>query len=360
MTAASKKVAFLMGSGFEDSEFKLPYTALQQAGAQISLLGAHMDEDLQGKRGQVTVSVDATFTEVRCEDFDALVIPGGSAPDKIRTHPYVESLIIDAMAQGKLIAAVCHGPQILIEADQLRGKHATGYRSIRKDMQNAGAIFLDQPVVVEGNLITSRQPSDLPLFTTVLLSHLDLSLADLELPEIDREGFEWWKLGEKWGGSSRTDILNALNRAIAGEHYTWSAFREYDRKASDLDTELHTVLREVMTTKQRHIQLLEVRLRDFNETVTWQATGSEAFAALLSWLQSNDDEIMILRRALGDLQTGIRDAHDLCVRLTDPRTGELLDEIHANLRLHEQRLSDLYRARQGSQVSPPIPTGALI
>ena len=103
--------------------------------------------------------------------------PGGHAPDHIRVNDQAVRLVINAMAQGKLIAAVCHGPQVLVEADQLRDKQATGFRSIRKDMQNAGATYIDEPVVVDGNLITSRRPGEgLPMFTTMILSRLGLPM----------------------------------------------------------------------------------------------------------------------------------------------------------------------------------------
>ncbi len=353
----SKRVAFVVGPGFEDSEFTVPYEGLKQAGATITLLAPHMGDQYQGKRGDATVDPDATFSEVLSEDFDALVIPGGSAPDQIRANPHVQRLVIDAMAQGKLIAAVCHGPQILIEADQLREKQATGYRAIRKDMQNAGATYVDEAVVTDGNLITSRQPSDLPLFVTMILARLGLSLQDVTLPDTADRTFAWWKLGEKWGGSSRESILIALNRALVGERYSVTAFQEYERKATD--SKFRVVLREAIATKERNALLIESRLTDFNEPATWQAWGGETFAALQSWLQSSDDHLL-MRRALGDLQTGIKDTHQLCVSVTDPRTGELLDEIQTALMVHEQRLADLYRARLGSKVQPPIPAGALV
>ncbi len=352
------RVAFVMGPGFEDSEFTVPYQGLKQAGAQITLLAPYMGESYQGKRGDANADPDATFSEVLSEDFDAFVIPGGNAPDQIRANPHVQRLMIDAMAQEKLVAAVCHGPQILIEADQLRGKQATGYRAIRKDLQNAGVTYVDEPVVTDGNLITSRQPSDLPLFTTMILSRLGLSLQDMQMPNTADQTFEWWKLAQGWGGSSREGILIALNRALVGERYSVAAFQAYESKAND--SELRVVLRETIATKERNALVIESRLTDFNEPATWQTWSSETFATLQSWLQANDDDGVLMRRALGDLQTGIKGSHQLCVGVTDPRTGELLNQIEAALMVHEQRLSDLYRARLGSQVQPPIPTGTLI
>lgn len=348
------RVAILIEEMFEDSEFTIPYTALKQALANVVVLGSRMNDEYHGKAGKITVKPDATATEVRSEDFDAIVIPGGIAPDRIRANPNAVRLVMNAMAQGKLIAAVCHGPQVLIEADQLRDKQATGFRAIRKDIQNAGATYINEPVVVDGNLITARQPSDLPMFTATILSRLGLSIDTLVLPDLSDRTFEWWKIAEGWGGSTRSDIVNALNTAISGEHYTYKAFDQYATRTTD--SELRLVLREICTTKQQHIQLLEARLVAFNEQVSWQAMGSEALATLQSWLQSNDDDRAILRRALGDLQTGVVDAYHLCSQLTDPLTVELMTQVEENLSRHEQRLSDLYRARLGDNVQPPMPT----
>jgi protease I len=314
-----------------------------------------MNDEYRGKRGQVSVKPDATAAEVRSEDFDAIVIPGGSAPDKIRANPHAVRLIMDAMGQEKVIAAVCHGPQVLIEADQLRGKRATGFRSIRKDIQNAGATYINDPVVVDGNLITARQPSDLPMFAMTLLINLKLNIEGTVFPELSDRQFAWWKLGEEWGGSSRLDILTALNTAIIGERYTAAAFEHYAEQS--YTPEVQVVMNEVVATKRRHIALLEQRLQEFNEQVTWQAAGTDALVTLQRWLQSNSDEQGVLRRALGDIQTGVVDAYHLCMKLTDPVTVGLLEQVEEDLQRHEERVSDLYRARfGGTTIAPPTPT----
>ncbi|MGC9503490.1 DJ-1/PfpI family protein [Baaleninema sp.] len=283
-----------------------------------------------------------------------MLIPGGAAPDRIRTNPNAVSIVMDAMAQGKIVAAICHGPQVLIEADQLRGKKATGYRAIRKDMQNAGATYIDEPLVMDDNLITARRPGDGPIFTTAILTSLGVTLEDTELPEIASEDYEWWQLGETWGGSTREEILYALNTAISGENYTLKAFEEYGKRAED--TELNAILAQVVATKQRHIDLLEARLSDFGESVTWQSVGGDALAALQSWLQSSDSDMDIARRALGDLQTGVVDVYHLSTKLTDPITANLFDDIEERLAIHERRFGDFCRARSQATVEPPMPT----
>ncbi len=350
----SKRVAILLESGFEDSEFQVPYTALQKAGASTIIIGSRMNEEYQGKQGKVSVKPDATAAEVRSEDFDAIFVPGGAAPDKIRCNPQAVRLIIDGMAQGLPIAAICHGPQVLIDADVLRGKQATGYKAIRKDIQNAGATYINEPVVVDGHLITARQPSDLPMFTVRLLNLLNLHIEGKVLPDPTNQAFEWWTLGEAWEGSSKQDIINVLNMAIVGERYTLAAFQEYNKQVSEPD--LVILLREAIGTKQLHVDLLEARLRDFGEQVSWQAMGSEAFATLQGWLQSNSSDQDIMRRALGDIQTGVVDCSHLCIQITDPATVFILEQIEENLRRHEELIATLYRTRLGQNVQPPMPT----
>lgn len=349
----SSRVAILLENQFEDSEFQVPYTALLQAKAQVTVIGTRMNDEYQGQGGNTSHKPDATTTEVRAEDFDAIVIPGGGAPDKIRTNPQAIRLVADAMNLGRLVAAICHGPQVLIEADLIRDRRVTGFHAIRKDIENAGGQYFDEPVVMDGNLMTARRPSDLPMFTTMLFQGLGLTILGKPLPVITDRLYPWWKLGEMWQGSNKQDILNALNTAIVGERYTLAAFQKYKEQATNAD--FRVLAQEVIATKHRHIELLEHRLRDFGETVTWQAIGSEPLAALQSWLQASDD-LSLMRRALGDLQTGTGDAQQLSIRLTDPQSTELLRQISDNLQHHVEGLGALYRNRVGGAVKPPLPT----
>lgn len=346
---AKPKVAFLIESEFEDSEFQIPFKALKQAGALVTVLGSRMNDEYTGKRGKVSIRPDATATEVRSEDFDAIVIPGGAAPDKIRTNPNAVRLILDAMGQDKLIAAVCHGPQVLIEADALRDRQATGFAAIRKDITNAGAHYVDEAVVVDGNLITSRCPADLAMFTMTLLNRLELPLGAAE----SSATHDLWQVAEAWGGSTKADIVAALNTALTGERYTLSAFEKYDEKISDPEAKL--AVREAAISKRQHVTLLEERLEALDEKASWQAIGGEMLATLQTFLQSSND-LEILRQALGDIQTGMVDAKRLAKQLTDPTTAELMLQIQQNLERHEEHLSTVYRSRAGANVQAPKPT----
>ena len=346
-----KRVAILIENQFEDFLFQVPYQALQQAGANVTIIGSRMNEEYQGKRGKVSCKPEDTATEVRAGDFDGFVIPVGN----IRANPFVVSLIAEAIDREKAIAAVGYGIQVLIETDRLEGKRITGLDSLRKDIENAGADFIGGPVVADGNLITARRPSDVAIMANSLIRYLDLEIeAETPADHQEHHTFDWWKLAETWGGSSKQEIINALNTAIIGERYTLEAFKQYSYRARD--EELQNLFQEISTVKQNHVEFLETRLNDaFNERVTWQAIGSEAYGALHGWLQSSD-ELSILRRALGDIQTGVIDTYHLCQQLTDPITVAIFDEIKGDLYQYEQRLAEFYRSRSGDNVQPPMPT----
>ncbi|HEY0545010.1 MAG TPA: DJ-1/PfpI/YhbO family deglycase/protease [Pyrinomonadaceae bacterium] len=337
-----KKVAILVEKNFEDSEFQIPYTALQEAGAEVTVLGSRVNETYAGKQGKVTIKPDATTTEMRAADFDAVVIPGGMAPDTMRTNMKTVRFVSDAIEQGKLVAAVCHGPQVLIEGDLLKGRRATGFRAIRKDMQNAGARFEDAPLVVDGQLITSRRPGDLPIFTAAILRRLDLSIKDTVLPDENNLDADWWQLGEAWGGSSKAEIVDGINTAIRGEQYALRAFEHYAEKATEAG--LRSIFSEIRATKEQHISRLESRLAALGGQKTLQSEGSGAWATFKSWLQSSDD-VSVLRRALGDLQTGVVDTYNLRNSLTDPVTVAIFDEMEITLAEQEQQVAELYQSR---------------
>jgi protease I len=169
---AGKRVAMLVEDGFEDRELSGPLEALRAAGAQVTLVGPTAGAEFKGKRGQAVVTADAAAGAVRMLDFDALVIPGGHAPDKMRMRHAMVDLARDAMEAGKPVAAICHGPQLLISANMLRGRTLTCWPSIAVDVKNAGGLYVDKPVVEDGNLITSRKPDDVPVFSEAIIRAL--------------------------------------------------------------------------------------------------------------------------------------------------------------------------------------------
>ena len=165
-------VAFVLASDFEDSEFRIPYDRLKAAGHQVVLIGKQRDETVKGKKGNESANIEATAHERRAAEFDALVIPGGYSPDQLRTDEGIVAFVREFAQAGKPIAAVCHGPSLLIEADVVRGKTVTSWPSVRTDLKNAGAQWVDREVVEDGVLITSRNPSDLEAFSAAILQRL--------------------------------------------------------------------------------------------------------------------------------------------------------------------------------------------
>jgi protease I len=166
-------VAIVLADDFEDVEFTQPYEVLVDRGHHVTVVASDAGATLTGKRGEVTHDADRAANEVNPADFDALVIPGGYSPDKLRTDDDMVRFVKGCADQGIPIAAICHAPSLLIEADLVKGRTLTSWPSIRTDLTNAGAAWMDQDVVTDGNLITSRNPDDLPAFTTTLLEWLD-------------------------------------------------------------------------------------------------------------------------------------------------------------------------------------------
>jgi len=167
-----KRIAILAEEGFEDSELIEPLRSMKKAGAKVVIVGSGSKEIYNGKRGNATVPVDTTADKVKAEDFDAVIIPGGYAPDKMRLHQSMVELVRKAHELGKVVAAICHGPQLLISADTVRGRRVTSWPSVAVDLKNAGAEWVDEPVVQDGNLITSRKPADLPRFNKAIIEAL--------------------------------------------------------------------------------------------------------------------------------------------------------------------------------------------
>ena len=165
-------MAVLVEQEFEERELTGPVEALRAAGAAVALVGPSAGAQFISKRGEATVTSDLAASGARIADFDALVIPGGHAPDKMRMRHAMVDLAREAMEAGKPVAAICHGPQVLISAGVLRGRTVTCWPSIAIDVKNAGGLYVDKPVVEDGNLITSRKSDDVPAFSEAIIRAL--------------------------------------------------------------------------------------------------------------------------------------------------------------------------------------------
>lgn len=161
-----KKVAMVVAPQFEDSEAVEPKKYLEERGAQVTIVGIETGE-VEGKKG-ATLTVDKTFDQVSVGDFDALVIPGGGSPENLRIHDPAVAFAREFTQSGKPVASICHGAQLLISADVLRGRTTTCVAKIRDDVKNAGANYVDEEVAIDGNLISSRVPKDIPAFNRAI------------------------------------------------------------------------------------------------------------------------------------------------------------------------------------------------
>jgi protease I len=156
------KALIISADNFEDTELLVPYYRLKEAGIEVTVASPSL-EAIKGKHGY-EVAVDMTLAEVNPEDYAILILPGGAAPALVREEPKALEIARSFFAHSKPVAAICHGPQILISAGLLQGRRATCYESVVDELKEAGALYEDREVVVDANLITSRQPVDLPAF----------------------------------------------------------------------------------------------------------------------------------------------------------------------------------------------------
>jgi protease I len=172
MRLKGKKAALLAEDMYNDFELWIPFYRLKEEGIEVTVVGSGTASVYHSKYG-IPVEVNKKASEVKADDFDVVVIPGGYAPDKMRIHPAMVSLVRDAFNKGKIVAAICHAGWMLASAGILKGKRATSYVAIKDDMVNAGALWEDSETVRDGNLITARKPDDLPSFCRTIIEAME-------------------------------------------------------------------------------------------------------------------------------------------------------------------------------------------
>jgi protease I len=166
-----KKIAVLAEALYEDLELWYPAIRMKEAGAQVKIVGSGSNTSYKGRNG-LEVKPDLVADNVKAADFDAVIIPGGVAPDYMRRYPAVVSFVREMNDEGKVVAAICHAGSLLVSTGILKGRTMTCFKSIKDDVVNAGANYVDREVVVDRNLITSRTPDDLPAFARTIISTL--------------------------------------------------------------------------------------------------------------------------------------------------------------------------------------------
>lgn len=175
----TKKIAILATDYFEDSELKAPYERIKDAGFKVLVIGPVEGKDITGKRGRFTIRTDLAIDSVSVDDFDALVIPGGYSPDRLRLNPGAVKFTRDFIRSGRPVAAICHAAQLLISAKVIKGRTLTCWPSVAVDVENAGGHYIDKAIVVDKNLITSRKPDDLPVFIDAIIAAVEGDEAQL-------------------------------------------------------------------------------------------------------------------------------------------------------------------------------------
>jgi protease I len=174
------RILMIATDGYEDSELLEPRRILRERGARVTLASLERGE-IKGDK-EACVEVDRLVEDVAEGDFDALILPGGTKnPDKLRMDERVVATVRAFAEAGKPVAAICHGPWLLAEADLVRGRTVTSWPSIRTDLRNAGANVIDQEVVIDGNIVTSRKPEDIPAFTEAVIMLYEKAEAPLEI-----------------------------------------------------------------------------------------------------------------------------------------------------------------------------------
>jgi protease I len=169
MRLSHRRVGILVGPGYEDLEFWVPYMRVREEGAQTIVIGSDPDTPYPSKSGGLTAHSQAAAREVTADQLDALIIPGGWAPDKLRRDEHILRLVRDMNEQGKTLAFICHAGWVAASAGILNGKKVTGSKGIKDDMQNAGATWIDEAAFQDGNLVWGRVVEDIPDFCRLLI-----------------------------------------------------------------------------------------------------------------------------------------------------------------------------------------------
>jgi protease I len=237
MDLSGKRAVVLAENMYQELELWYPVLRLRGTGMTVHVVGTGSASTYTSKHGY-PVQVDATADQVNAKDVDAVVIPGGYAPDVLRRYPAVLKLVRDAFQEGKVVAAVCHAGWVLASAGIVKGRKLTSFSAIKDDMVNAGAKWVDQEVVQDGNLITSRTPADLPAFTDAIIAAVG---------GVEAHGLE--------GVTEKTSAVEALRMAIQAEEAAFNFYSMAVKKTQD--PEAKNTFNQLAKEEQRHRTIVQ-------------------------------------------------------------------------------------------------------
>ncbi|MBC7232897.1 MAG: DJ-1/PfpI/YhbO family deglycase/protease [Chloroflexi bacterium] len=237
MNLSGKRAIILAEDLYQDLELWYPLLRLRGTGMDVKVVGTGSASVYTSKYGY-PVEVDTTADKVDAKDIDAVVIPGGYAPDRLRRYPAVLKLVREAFEQGKVVAAICHAGWVLISAGIVKGRTVTSFSAIKDDLVNAGGHWVDQEVVQDGNLITSRQPSDLPAFTDAIIA----ALGGIEAGGLEKV-------------TKETGPLEALRMAIQAEEAAYNFYSMAIQKTND--PEAKNIFHRLAQEEQRHREIVQ-------------------------------------------------------------------------------------------------------
>jgi protease I len=249
MSLGGKRAIVLAEDQYQELELWYPLLRLRGVGMEVQVVGTGSASSHQSKHGY-PVQVDATADEVKAGDIDAIIIPGGYAPDRLRRYPAVLKLVRDAFEQGKIVAAICHAGWVLVSAGILKGRTATSFYAIKDDMVNAGARWIDEEVVQDDNLITSRTPDDLPAFTDAIIA----ALGGIEVSGLERV-------------TEQTNALEALRMAIRAEEGAYEFYSMAAKKTQD--PEAKNIFHHLAQDEERHRAIVQDEYNQLTIDPNW-------------------------------------------------------------------------------------------
>ncbi len=331
MDLQNKMVAILIAPKFHEEEAASPAAFLREHGAEVRFIGLQRG-NCPGKTNSSVLTVDSPITEVQAGEFDGLVIPGGAAPETLRQNKDVLAFVKAMMEAGKPVAAICHGPQVLISARVAAHRKMTCYPGIRDDLVNAGAFYEDQPVVVDGNLVTARIPQDLPAFNQAFGQRL--AHYDRDLP--------WMN----------ANPAQALEFAIMNEIKAWELYESLAKRTKDRLAKAK--FRYLAETERSHQETLT---RIFEKVFQGRKPEPKEFPGSPEATQNIDpdgDILKILRSAIAAEEAAHRLYHQIAGKVLNRETQKVFQRLSEEELQHRSLLEAEYFLHTGAGIPSAV------